>query len=303
MIPGEWRGTWSIYQDRQFGEYYAQVSGQVLMRLEGLLMYVARKPLLGFTTAYLFSPEASASFSAATYDRLRGFLRSNGIARMVVHTNIPFLCFSHRPTLGGTFVIDLRRAEQELYNLMQGRSRTAVRKAQKLGLQAARVTHEQELRQWYQMYATTAKERQFAYVTYAQVRGLWDSPWGALFAAYQDQTLVAGAFLLLGSYPVYLLGATHPAYRNLSPNNFLQWEVILWAKAQRYLCYDLGGASEDPKHGPTRFKASLGGTFHRSFSYLIEGNRLRYAALKAAEACSRRLPLVTLLGLLKPSAS
>ena len=283
-----WNGTWSIYQDVEFGHYYARLSGQTLIRLNGLLLYVARKPLLGFTTAYLYSPEAAAVPQAVTPRRLNAFLCSRRIARMVVHTNTALASFRHHPSSGGTFVIDLKRSEEELFRGMEGRCRTAVRKGEKAGLRAEKVVDEPDLRDWYSMYSTTADERSFGRLPYSQVKGLWESSWGMLFGAFKEEKLVAGAFLLLGPYPVYLLGAMHPKYRNLSPTNSLQWEIIRWAKGEGYTCYDLGGARDDPNHGPTRFKASLGGTFHRSFSYLVKGPSLRYGMLRAAESLSQR---------------
>lgn len=288
-MTSEWNGTWSVYQDVEFGHYYARLSGQTLITLDGLLLYVARKPLLGFSTAYLYSPEAAVSPQAVSQRYLRAFLSSRRIARMVVHTNTALASFQHHPSSGGTFVIDLKRSEAELFRGMEGRCRTAVRKGEKAGLRAEKVVDEQDLRDWYSMYSSTAEERSFGRLSYSQVKGLWASPWGALFGVFRNNKLVAGAFLLIGSFPIYSLGAMHAEYRKLSPTNFLQWEIIRWAKEEGYTCYDLGGARDDPNHGPTRFKASLGGTFHRSFSYLIEGNRLRYAALKAAEACWSRL--------------
>jgi hypothetical protein len=296
MMACDWKGTWASYQDRGFGECYARVSGASLMNLDDLFVYVTRQPVLGWTTAYLYSPEAAASSSPVCRERLEDFVRSHRIARMVVNTNERITSFEQHPSTGGTFVIDLRLSEDELFKNMQGRSRTAIRKGRKVGLRAEKVDEEGRLREWYDMYVTTAEERGFSRLGFSFVRGLWDSPWGALFGVYMEDNLLAGAFLLLGRYPIYLLGGMNPAYRKLSPTNFLQWEILRWAKEEGYGCYDLGGARDDPKHGPTRFKASLGGTFHRSYQYMVKGGILRYGALKMAEACSRRLLVRTFGG-------
>jgi hypothetical protein len=80
-----------------------------------------------------------------------------------------------------------------------------------------------------------------------------------LLASY-DGHLIAGVIVL--PYKDTLYGwhmASHKEYWHLAPNDFLQWELIKWAKQEGYRYYDLLRVEPDHLPGIAHWKTSFGG--------------------------------------------
>jgi lipid II:glycine glycyltransferase (peptidoglycan interpeptide bridge formation enzyme) len=171
-----------------------------------------------------------------------------------------------------TFRVDLARDDGAILAGMEGRARTAIRRAREAGITVDAANGPESVAIFHRMLRSTGERNRFAVVSEARVRALWErsavGSWGRIFlsrsAAGEPLT---GAFVLApGRRCHYLFGASAPACRKLHPNELLHFEVMRWARARGCADYDLGGVAgrvgpDHPLWGNYLFKRSFGGAF------------------------------------------
>jgi lipid II:glycine glycyltransferase (peptidoglycan interpeptide bridge formation enzyme) len=155
---------------------------------------------------------------------------------------------------------------------MEGRARTAIRRARELGIAVDAANGPESLAIFHGMLRSTGERNRFAVVSEARVRSLWERSgaggWGRIFLSRSPAgEPLTGAFVLApGRRCHYLFGASAPACRKLHPNELLHFEVMRWARACGCAEYDLGGVAgrvgpDHPLWGNYLFKRSFGGAF------------------------------------------
>jgi len=172
-----------------------------------------------------------------------------------------------------TFVLDLRRTEEEVLAGMKQKTRYNVRLAERRGVRIREGSLE-DIPLLYRMYAATSLRDRFV----IREEGYYRDAWGAFVTAGLAQPLVAE----VGGEPVaalivyrfadrawYLYGMSTERHRETMPNHLLQWEAIRWAKRHGCVSYDLWGAPErlepeDPLWGVYRFKQGFGAEYRKT---------------------------------------
>jgi hypothetical protein len=158
------------------------------------------------------------------------------------------------------------RTEEDLWKGCEGRARTAVRKAQRLGVEVETAADLSFLPEYMGMAeAVYARHRHRAPIPLDFYRALWACFWPGgnlqvLLARHESRVVAAGVFLGHGQRLYYLDGVSRPEGYRLGANNLLQWQVIRWAREEGYEVYDMMGAGIPEI---ARFKRSFG-------SHLVE---------------------------------
>ena len=171
-----------------------------------------------------------------------------------------------------TFRVDLAREEAAILSSMEGRTRSAIRKASAAGVIIDGENTVECFATFHRMLAATAERNAFPLVSSGRMGGLWERSsaqgWGRVFLSRSpDGEPLTGAFVLApGRRCHYLFGASLPACRRLHPNELLHWEVIRWARARGCAAYDLQGVAgkvgpEHPLWGNYLFKRGFGGAY------------------------------------------
>ncbi len=80
-----------------------------------------------------------------------------------------------------------------------------------------------------------------------------------LIALHQDKPIAGAIFLCFKDTVYYWSGASFMEYRNLAPNDLIQWEIIRWARANQYKYYDLVMIEQERLPGIAHFKLGFGG--------------------------------------------
>ena len=80
-----------------------------------------------------------------------------------------------------------------------------------------------------------------------------------LIALYEAKPVAGAIFLCFKDTVYYWHGASYYEYRNLAPNDLIQWEIIKWAKKNGYKYYDLVRIEPERLPGIARFKMRYGG--------------------------------------------
>jgi lipid II:glycine glycyltransferase (peptidoglycan interpeptide bridge formation enzyme) len=160
-----------------------------------------------------------------------------------------------------THILNLIQTENALWKNLEGRCRTAIRRARKSGITITIPKSRNFVKEYYSLVQE---------VYYAQNKvcpntmrfyyDMWDSfsKENVLFlSAEWDGKIIAGIIILIdGKSAYYLNGASSHKFRSLYPTNLLLWEAIKLAKEKGAEEFDFVG-SDIPRLG--KFKKSFGG--------------------------------------------
>jgi peptidoglycan pentaglycine glycine transferase (the first glycine) len=172
-----------------------------------------------------------------------------------------------------TLVIDLSQDEAALLAQMKRKGRYNISLARKKGVTTRRVSGEKaqkkDIQKFFALMQETTKRDKFGghpmeyYTNLCAHLGLRAQ---VFFAEFEGETIATAITTLEGGRCIYYFGAStsDKAYRNLMAPYLLQWEMMLWAKANDAKTYDFLGISpegvEDHEYaGITAFKKKFGG--------------------------------------------
>jgi len=163
-----------------------------------------------------------------------------------------------------THVLDLTQGEENIWKNMEGRARTAVRKAEKSGVTCSIVNDSDRIDTYYQLsetlYQNQNKVPPNSKMFYQDIcfGALRDK--SRLIAAELDGSTIACAIVILHKDTVYYLDAvSDKKYNTISPSSALQWFIIQMAIKEGFARYDFVG-SDMP--WIAKFKESFGGKLH-----------------------------------------
>lgn len=167
-----------------------------------------------------------------------------------------------------TYRINLDKTIDELWVALKGRTRTAIRTAERKQVMVKNSDSMSNLKAFYSLYSSMGRRKDFPVQSFEFFEDVWNKflPKGQakVFTAYYEKEAVSTAFLLVFARKCeYLWGAVNDQFRNVSPSQKLHWQIIKWAKQEGLSTYDLGGVPPDPDELPgiTLFKSSFGGDF------------------------------------------
>lgn len=232
------------------------------------LVKVAGSPLVVEDTPYL-GPVCAEDRLKDLWPALADYLRREGIHFLrIVWLRPPggaALPWRYRVAEKHTHVLDLTRPEAHLWKGLEGRCRTAVRKAGKSGVTVEEGGGRPFARAYYPILHGVYVAQD---MPTPNPRGLFEDLCDAfsgrglvcLWARYRGEVIAGVIVLCDRTRAYYLSGASLHAYRHLAASNLLLWEAVLRARAAGMEAFDFVG-SDIPRLA--RFKESFGGTLCR----------------------------------------
>ncbi len=194
--------------------------------------------------------------------KIEGSLKKQGFKKPKILTNLK------EPEK--TFLIDLKKPEEQILQEMHQKTRYNIRLAQKKGIKIRLSNNpEKEIDCFYKLMQETAKRDRINIYSKKYYKDLLvffkekrDSKTGfsqLWLAEYEGKILSAIITFAFGKSVTYFYGASTSNKRNLMPNYLLQWEIIKNAKKGGYKIYDFWGIDEDNAkwQGITKFKKSF----------------------------------------------
>lgn len=212
--------------------------------------------------------------------------------RIISITPMSFLeKLGYSPIERYTMRINLSLGEKLFMNL-QGRCRTAVRKANKLGIESWISNRYEDFASFYDLYNETMKKTNASYFTKAflsDVLGHW-LPKGKAFLCFSgmpdDLPNSTAAIIILGDSVYYWLGGTSKKRRTNNASNLLHWKIIEWAQTKGLSWYDLNGLTLEenrPTSSVSKFKMSFNGDIIRIHAYEKILGRIRNSTFSLAK--------------------
>lgn len=167
-----------------------------------------------------------------------------------------------------SYVVDLKKKEEELLKNMRKNTRNLIRKAIKIGVKITKSNSEKNLKKFAEIFDQTANRSGFISSRNLQEEFDVFSKNNSLLVilAEYDKQILAGAVIIFSyNQAIYHYAASSSKMRNIPAAYLVQWEAILEAKKRGLDYYNLwGGVSslDDPSHpwyGLTLFKSGFGG--------------------------------------------
>ncbi|MCK4307494.1 GNAT family N-acetyltransferase [candidate division WOR-3 bacterium] len=162
-----------------------------------------------------------------------------------------------------TSITKLEGSEEELWSKIDSKRRNLVRKAQanKIKIIPADLSF---IDIYYEMLSELFKKvgkTPFPKSYYSSIlQEFSQRGWVKFLVALHQGKPIAGAiFLCFKDTVYYWSGASFMEYRNLAPNDLIQWEIIKWARANQYKYYDLVMIERERLPGIAHFKLGFGG--------------------------------------------
>lgn len=267
---------------------------QVLTRQEGpfKIMYVPKGPTLDWSNQPLRHAVVEA---LKTYANKHGaiFIKldpdvavGTGIPGQPDATNAPVglqvieewkqagLLFSDdQIQFRNSVIIDLRPSEEDILMNMKQKTRYNARLSKRKDIKF-RFGSKEDLDILYELYQETAVRDDFVIRPLDYYRKAWSDFMDAglaqpIIAMYKGTPVAHVIVFGFAKRAWYFYGASSNLERNRMPTYGLQWEAIMWARAQNMDVYDMWGAPDnfydenDPLQGVYDFKRGFGGVVVR----------------------------------------
>lgn len=174
-----------------------------------------------------------------------------------------------------TFVLDIRKSEEELLENMHAKWRYNIRVAQKHGVEVVEDNSNNAFREYTRLTHETTTRQKFYAHTDSYHKKQWDTlPHKAaenslsshlLLAKYNDKVLTAWIVFVFKDKLYYPYGASSNEHRETMSSNLMMWEVIRFGKKMNLTKFDMWGAlgphpdTKDSWYGFHRFKLGYGG--------------------------------------------
>ncbi len=176
-----------------------------------------------------------------------------------------------------TWLLDLKRTETELWDGMEGRARTEVRKAEKKGV-TVREAEKHEGQMYYRLHSETYRRTGVSPHPLAYFERIWSDFFEKglcrVFMAERDgRTIAAVNISLYKDAAEYWTGASSQEALKTGANSLLQWTAIRWMRSEGLAFYNCGEAfphATTGKHkGLNDFKRSFGGYLSPLFKGML----------------------------------
>jgi hypothetical protein len=180
----------------------------------------------------------------------------------------PLLSLGCENTLTQTLIADIRSGKDALWQKMEGRARTAVRKAEKAGVRV-REAGMDESDTYYRLHCETYDRSGVPAHPAAFFRKVWerflsDGRCRVWFAEHGGRVAAAESFGIFKGRAIYWMGAASRRGLEVSANSLIQWQALKWMTESGIQWYETGEAFPNIREGKLRglsdFKQGFGGT-------------------------------------------
>lgn len=191
----------------------------------------------------------------------------------------PLLEMGCENTLTQTWVVDLRANKEVVWEHMEGRARTAIRKAEKTGVKVRVADKPEDLDLYYRLHCETYKRTGVPPHPRSYFEAIWNGFQKVnlariLFAELDGEVVAAESFGVYKKATVYWTGASSGKGLSVEANSLLQWTAMQWMIENGIEWYETGEAFPNLRGGKLKglsdFKRSFGGVLYPFYRGRIE---------------------------------
>jgi len=201
----------------------------------------------------------------------------------------PLLMLGCENTLTQTWIVDLRRDLDALWNGLEGRARTTIRKAINSGVKVRQASRETDLDIYYDLHRETylrTGARPHPKTYFAAIWNHFVNHGIAqfFFAELGGSVVAAENFSIYKSAVCYWTGAASEKGLKVGANSLLQWTAMQWMVERGLSWYEVGEAFPNIKDGKLKglndFKKSFGGNLYPFYKGRLPVNNRAAKILK-----------------------
>jgi hypothetical protein len=174
-------------------------------------------------------------------------------------------------TQWGTFLVDLSRPGEDLWNGIKRESRKSIREGREQGIEVEQLTDKEELSGYLHLLEESRERLGLALPPNYPDQAMWDLLWRdgnlQIFVARAGERLCGGLGVLVFNKVMFEIAAARAANLPGSEHagDLIKWSVISWGASTGQRVYDLSGVSPSPidpkEEGIRRFKSKFGGKY------------------------------------------
>lgn len=172
-----------------------------------------------------------------------------------------------------SWVVDLRDDEEQLWSGLKARSRRAIRKAEKAGIEVRLGGDSRDLDTYFRLHVenydrTGAASHPRAYFETIWERFVATGHSAVFFAELDGEVIAARNFSVYKGAALYWTGASAERALEVGANHLLQWRAMLWMREQGIEWSETGEAfpgAAGKDRGLTYFKEGFGGELYPHF--------------------------------------
>lgn len=183
----------------------------------------------------------------------------------------PLIELGYDNVLTQTWVVDLRPGSDVLWKKLEGRTRTAIRKAEKMGVTVRMAHRPEDLDTYYQLHCETYHRTAVRPHPKEYFESIWLKFLNVglayiLFAEYDNEVVAAENFGIYKQAAIYWTGAASTEGLSTNANALLQWTAMQWMCKNGLHWYETGEAFPGTQTGKLKglsdFKKSFGGELY-----------------------------------------
>jgi len=168
-------------------------------------------------------------------------------------------------------VLDLTPGESGLFPGLKGSTRTAIRKAQKAGVEVSACGTMHAVGEFYRLHCLTRKVHGLPPQPFVFFKKIHDHVMShglgfVVLATYAGKVVAAAVFFLFGTAAIFKYGASDPEHQSLRPSNMVMWKGIRECVEKGQTSLSMGRTSP-ANVGLRRFKSGWGAE-EREITYL-----------------------------------
>lgn len=254
-------------------------------RYRARLLDAARRELVGLAS------RCGAGTVTAVLPPLAPALRGERCPRVN-----PLLEAGFENALSQTWLVALGENPEQIWAGLEGRARTAIRKAEKSGVAIRPADRPGDLDLYYALHCETYARTGVRPHAPAYFETIWSAflPSGLArvwFAEIEGTAVAAGNFAVYKGGGWYWTGASSARGLAVEAGSLLQWHAMRWMAAAGVRWYDTGEAFPQARSGKLKglndFKRSFGGTLHPVFRGVLHGAGWRHRIERALRSMIR----------------
>ena len=159
-------------------------------------------------------------------------------------------------------ILDLAAGSDRLFERLEGRMRTAIRKAEREGVRVEVSNAAEAMQTYYDLHCETRKKhgvppQPFAFFRNLHSQAISKETGIVVVARCQEAPIAAAVFVHFGRHAVYKFSASNAAFLKLCGNNVVLWEAIKWYANRGFSSIHFGRTSFG-NDGLRKYKAGWG---------------------------------------------
>ncbi len=194
-----------------------------------------------------------------------------------------------------SFVLSLDNSEEELLKNLQQKTRYNLRLAEKRGVEIVEDNSDDAFEEYWRLTEETTKRQKFYSHSRSYHQKMFKQMTGSgighmFLAKFNGKVLTAWMIFVLNKTGYYPYGASSTEHREVMANNLMMWKVLLFAKSQGCVSFDMWGSmgpnpdTKDPWYGFHKFKEGYGGVLTENLgTYDLIVNNFWYETYLKAE--------------------